>query len=250
MDYSHPLGNIKIKLIKFLSKAFSFFSLKFLKLFFKINENSSEVIISSAFFAPWKEDEKFKKLNSIIAGTTLLDNKRLYTLYYLAKSLKNIKGEIMDIGCLKGGAGYVMSNANKIGNVHLIDSFEGIIENEKFHNPNHFIFKNINFVKFMIKKLKLKNTFVHKGIFPSSFKKKFNKNKIKLCHIDVNTFLSTKNTFEFIEKKIIKNGIVVFDDYGIYSVNGVKKFVDGLVKNNKNFIFINNYMGQCILIKK
>lgn len=250
MDYSHPLGNFKIKFIKSLSKLFGILSLNFIKLFFNINKNSSEIIISSAFFAPWKDDFKFKKINERIVGTTLLDNKRLYTLYYLVKSLKKKKGEILDIGCLKGGAGYVMSSINKIGNVHLVDSFDGIIENEKFHNKDHFVFKNVDYVKNMIKKLNLKNTYVHKGIFPNSFRKKFKRKKIKFCHIDVNTYLSTKKTFEYVEKKIVKNGVIVFDDYGIYSVNGVKKFVDGLMKKNNNFIFINNYMGQCILIKK
>ena len=101
-----------------------------------------------------------------------------------------------------------------------------------------------------ISSFKLKNTFVYKGIFPSSFKNKIITKKIKLCHIDVNTFRSTKKTFEYVEKRLVKNGIIVFDDYGIFSVNGVKKYVDKLMTNNKKFIFINNYMGQCILIKK
>ena len=61
---------------------------------------------------------------------------------------------------------------------------------------------------------------------------------------------STSETFAFIKDKVIKNGVIVFDDYGIFSVFGVKKFVDKIMKNNKNFLFINNYMGQCILIKK
>lgn len=250
MRISHPLGNLKIRIVKFLGKALSDVALIFLRLFFKINKNSSELIISSAFHAPWKEDKEFKKFNNIISGTTLLDNKRLYTLFYLAKSQRKISGDILDVGCLKGGAGFVMSFANKKGKVHLIDSFEGIIDNEINHNRDHFIFENIDFVKNKIKDLKIKNTFVHKGIFPDSFKKKSLTKKIKLCHIDVNTFESTRKTFQYVEKKIIKNGIIVFDDYGIFSVNSVKKFVDNLMKKNKNFIFINNYMGQCILIKK
>ena len=36
----------------------------------------------------------------------------------------------------------------------------------------------------------------------------------------------------------------------IYRTFGIKKFVDKIKKNNKEFFFINNYMGQCILIKK
>ena len=250
MEYSHPLGNLRIKFVKFLGKIFSIISINVLRLFFKIDKNSSELIISSAFYAPWKEDTDFKKFNNIITGTTLLDNKRLFTLYYLSKSQRNVAGDILDIGCLKGGAGFVMSYANKKGKVHLIDTFEGIVENEKYHKKDHFIFENIGFVKNKIKELKLKNTYVHKGTFPNSFKKKILSRKIKLCHIDVNTFQSTKKTFEHVEKKLVKNGIVVFDDYGIFSVNGVKNYVDELMKNKKNFIFLNNYMGQCILIKK
>ena len=71
-----------------------------------------------------------------------------------------------------------------------------------------------------------------------------------MCHIDVNTFKSTSLSFDFIKDKIIKNGIIIFDDYGIVGVYGVKKFVDQIKKKNKNFIFLNNYMGQCILIRK
>ena len=76
-----------------------------------------------------------------------MDNKRLYTLYYLSKSQRKISGDILDIGCLKGGAGFAMSFANKKGKVHLIDSFTGIIDNEINHNSDHFIFENIDFVR-------------------------------------------------------------------------------------------------------
>ena len=105
-------------------------------------------------------------------------------------------------------------------------------------------------LKKKVSSLNLKKTYVLKGVFPKDFKKKFKNKKFKLCHIDVNTYNSTSQSFNFIEKKIIKNGIIIFDDYGIYSVIGVKKFVDKLIRRNKNFLFVNNYMGQCILIKK
>ena len=143
----------------------------------------------------------------------------------------------------------MMSYANKKGQTFLIDTFEGLIENENLHKKNHFIFKDIGFLKNKIKSLRINNTKVLKARFPYDFKHKFKK-KIKLCHIDVNTYKSTKDTFHYVKKRIIKSGIVVFDDYGIYSVNGVKKFVDEIMSKNKDFTFVNNYMGQCILIKK
>ena len=48
----------------------------------------------------------------------------------------------------------------------------------------------------------------------------------------------------------IKGGVIIFDDYGIYGVDGIKKFINEITrKNKKDFSFIYNFMGQCILIK-
>ena len=51
-----------------------------------------------------------------------------------------------------------------------------------------------------------------------------------MCHIDVKTTKATKLAFEYVRKRIIKNGIIVFDDYGIYSVDSVKNYVDYIKK--------------------
>jgi len=221
-----------------------------MSLFLKINKSNSEIIISSAFFAPWKDDNNFRKFYPKISDSTILDTKRLYTLWFLSENLKNINADIVDLGCLKGGAGFAMSKANKKGKVYLIDSFEGLIENDHYHSKKHFIFKDIKSVKNKIDHLRLKNTKVLKMKFPLGADSVLKKSKIKLCHIDVNTFTSTKKSFFYIKKKLVKNGIIIFDDYGILSAVGVKKFVDHLIKKDDDFTYINNYMGQCILIKK
>ena len=250
-EFKHPLGNLKIKLIKFLANMLSKTVLFFLSLFLKIDKNKSEIIISSATWAPWKEDKEFNTFYKKIIDYTLLDIKRLYSLWYFSKLLKNEKGNILDIGCLKGGAGFTMAKANKRGNTILIDTFEGLIEEEKYHKIGHFAFDKIEVVENKIKTLKLKNTKVVKGYFPRSIKKKIVGKSLKLCHIDVNTYNSTKATFDFVRKKIIKNGIIIFDDYGIYSTDVIKEFISLISKKyKKDFTFINNYMGQCILIKK
>ena len=53
------------------------------------------------------------------------------------------------------------------------------------------------------------------------------------------------------ENKLIKGGVVVFDDFGIWGADGIKKFIYEIYPRYKNnYFFIKNYMGQCILIKK
>ena len=249
-EFRHPLGNFKISALKSIASFFSSISLFILGFFFKLEKNKSELIISSSFFAPWKDDKHFRNIYSDVKNYTLLDTKRLYTLWQMSNMLKNYKGDILDVGCLKGGAGMVMSKKNNLGETFLIDTFEGLIESENYHNKSHFIYKNINTVRSKIKNLRLKNTTVLKGKFPTNFDKRFKNKKFKLCHIDVNTYKSTSLSFNYLKKKIVKNGVIVFDDYGIYSVFGVKKFVDKIMNKNKDFLFLNNYMGQCILIKK
>ena len=75
--------------------------------------------------------------------------------------------------------------------------------------------------------------------------------KIKLCHIDVNTYNSTKNSFNYVKNKMVKNGFIIFDDYGMYGVERVTKLINQITKKDKKYfnIFF-NYFGQCILVKK
>ena len=251
MKTNHPVGNIKIKLIKTCKTLISNIILFFLSLIMNIKRQNSEIIISTAFYAPWKDDEEFKLFFKRVCHLTLLDTKRAYTLWYFSKSLKDINASILEVGCLEGGAGFTMSKANRAGNTYLIDTFSGFESEESFHKKDHFVFKEISEVKQNIKYLNLKKTHVVKAIFPKNLNRSLRSKKIKLWHIDVNVYKATKESFEFVEKRLIKGGIIIFDDYGIYGVDSVKKFISKISKTRKNkFTFVYNFMGQCILIKK
>ena len=144
-----------------------------------------------------------------------------------------------------------MSKVNNKGFYLLIWYIGRFFWRRKVSKKKHFIFNNIEAVRTNIKKLRLKNTKAYRCKFPSKLNLSFNKKKFKLCHLDVNTYKSTQKSFEFIKNKIIKGGTIVFDDYGIYGANSIKKFVNQISKKyKKDFSFIYNFMGQCILIKK
>ena len=166
MSIYHPIGNKKIFVIKKFTKFLSYIILLVLSFFLKINRSKSEIIISTAFFAPWKEVDYFSNFYIKVKNLTLLDASRSYTLWYLACDLKNINGNILDIGCLQGGAGFLMSKANKKGFTYLFDTFEGFLEEEEFHKKKHFVYRDVDVVKNNISKFKLKNTKVHKCKFP------------------------------------------------------------------------------------
>lgn len=144
-----------------------------------------------------------------------------------------------------------MSLINKSGKTFLIDTFDGFKDNEKgIHKADIFKYDNLILLKRIVKNMKLKNTYVYKKYFPEKIKE-MNLNQIKICHIDVNTYKSTMASYKFVKNKIIKNGIIVFDDYGIHGVEKVTNFVNKISKKDKKiFIFFYNYFGQAVLVRK
>ena len=172
-------------------------------------------------------------------------------MWYLSLQVKNINGCVYDVGCLKGGAGFLLSINNQNNFTYLFDTFSGYVDKEKFYKKNTFEFNDINYVRKNIKKIKLKKIKVVKGIFPNIINKSILSKRIKLCHLDVNTYKSTLKSFNYIKKRIVKGGFIVFDDYGMYGADGIKKLIKKIVKNSNNkFHFIYNFQGQCIVIKK
>lgn len=247
-NIKHPYGNFRSFILKFFKKTLQNVIKFFANFFCKFDVND-EIIISSATHAPWKKDKNFQSFYGKIKNFTLLDKPRAYTLWQLSKNLSGQEGIILDIGCLLGGSGFLMSKVNKENETHLFDSFSGFKKDDGLHKKEVFYYNDINSVKKNVKNLKLKKTYVHKAFFPKNIKIKIK--SIKLCHIDVNTYSDTKKVFNYVQKKMKKGGVIVFDDFGIWGVDGIKTFIYEIEnKFQKHFLIIKNYMGQCIMIKK
>lgn len=98
--------------------------------------------------------------------------------------------------------------------------------------------------------MNIKNFRILVGIFPDeiNFEKNLIENiKIKLCHIDVDTYASAKDILQYIWPKIVKGGAVFFDDYGFWGCEGITKLCNELKLEDS--IFIHNINGHAIFIK-
>lgn len=71
--------------------------------------------------------------------------------------------------------------------------------------------------------------------------------KIKFLHLDVDIYDSYKNCLNFFHEKMIKGGIMVFDDYNANTCLGAKKAVDEFVKLHK-IELINGGDGQTYIL--
>tara|TARA_B110000977_G_C10993595_1_gene460931 strand:+ start:849 stop:1142 length:294 start_codon:yes stop_codon:yes gene_type:complete len=92
-----------------------------------------------------------------------------------------------------------------------------------------------------------KDIIFFKGYIPNVFQNGDHPNEISWLHIDLNSSQTTLETMEFFYSKIVENGIMIFDDYGMFETT--KEVVDNFLKNKIGH-FISYPTGQGMFIKK
>ena len=76
----------------------------------------------------------------------------------------------------------------------------------------------------------------------------FEGSTFKLCHIDVDVYLSAKDVQSWIWDKLIIGGVIVFDDFGFSSTDGITNFVNEQRKLTDRTV-IHNLNGHAVIIK-
>ena len=252
----------KISIIKLLASMFLIFFLKkflfiYLKLFYSpIDSKKYSVIIPENFYSPWIKDISFNKVFKKIQWNTRIDKYRLFSIWELMEQTKNLNGDIIEIGIWRGGSGCLIAKKAQLlklnSRIFLCDTFTGLVKSsnkDPYFKNNRLSDSGIKIVENLVKKLNLKNIKIIKGIFPDKTGYKIKNKKFRFCHIDVDTYYSTKDCLNWIWERLVKGGVIVFDDYGYSITEGVTKIVNEH-KNMKDRFFIYNLTGQAIMIKK
>ncbi len=150
------------------------------------------------------------------------------------ESLKNIKGDFAEFGIFQGGTfinlAPIAKSQNKV--THAFDSFKGLAEPSKFDvSPTGITAYpkgkfNVNGTSSLIKKMsKLnfeqnKDYFLWEGFIPDIFYKTPKDINFSFCYIDLDHYLPTKHTLEWVWNKLSKNGIILCDDYNDKAITG------------------------------
>jgi len=220
--------------------------------FSKLNEHISHAqCIPYASYSPWLDDQIFMDTYKKISDNTLVDIYRCYELWSLAKQLEEQDGDMIEIGVWRGGSGAVIGKAaiNSKGTLYLADTFTGVVKAGKddtlYKGGEHNDTEEETVVS-LLTGIGISNYRILKGIFPDDFPL-FETKGIKLCHIDVDTFLSAADIMDFVWPKMLVGGIVVFDDYGFFGCEGITQYVNQLNLIDARLIY--NINGHGILIK-
>lgn len=208
-------------------------------------------------YAPWKSDKDFQFIYNAVRSKTLVDIYRCHELWCLVEQVANLEGALIEVGVWKGGTGGLIAKKSELcgvkDTVYLCDTFSGVVKANPIHDnvykggehsdTNEEIVKELIFDQFQLSNVKILN-----GIFPNDTEHLVKDKIFRFCHIDVDVYDSAKDIFEWIWDKMVIGGIVVFDDYGFITCQGVTKLVNELSENKDN-IFFHNINGHGILIK-
>ena len=191
----------------------------------------------------WKSENIFyQKTNISRIG-------KLIYQYELYKKILDLPGDVLEFGVFKGSSLIRFLTYRSILENNFSRKIIGFDTFTKFPKQNNKSDKKLkkdftndagnpiekNKLENILYKKKFENFRLVKGKVEHTLKKflQLNKNiKISLLHLDMDVYGSTKFVLNHLEKKIVKNGIILIDDYG--TVEGATKAVDQFLEKRKN----------------
>ena len=177
------------------------------------------------------------------------DKPRCYMLYQLTKHVQRLSGDIVEVGTFQGRTTKLLAKTtNKI--VHSFDTFSGMPPIDPAKDSPEAVWKG--YEEATIEKVSkflsdCENVHLYKGLFPFTAKPIEN---ISFClaHIDVDIYKSVLDSCTFFYSRMVKEGIIIFDDYGFSGCIGATKAVDEFFSDKPEHPILLP-TGQCLIIK-
>lgn len=179
--------------------------------------------------------EQFNLSRLLSRSHTGLDDKRLWVLWSLAQqSSKLSSGSLIEVGSHRGGSALVMMLSARLAGVsdefYVCDTFRGLVKSDATVDLHHDgessgVLPGIVEDLFFFCRI---DATILPGVFPDETGERVIGSRFRLAHIDVDTYRSAKDSFEFLWPRMVCGGVVVFDDYGERDCPGITKLIDEL----------------------
>jgi O-methyltransferase len=196
------------------------------------SENNSHWKRVGAYYLYGKSEiPKLKEIGEIAVrcvtqrsqGRTLIGEERLGNIARLVRGVRQLPGDLAEVGSYKGGSGAVIASSCLEKRLRLFDTWEGIPEDDALtsgHRKGDFA-ANFDDVK---NYLQLYNVECFKGVFPRTAPT--DSARYAFVHLDGDTYQSTKAGLEYFLPRIVEGGILVLDDWDWKKCPGVRKAVE------------------------
>jgi hypothetical protein len=173
-----------------------------------------------------------------------------YMLYSIAKSQRELDGDMIEVGVYQGGSAKLISEVKGDRKLFLLDTFIGLQElsdgdthfGKKHWKKNEFDDTSLEVVKDYLSSYN--NIQIIKGEF-SKTADSIRDSKFSFVHLDVDLYRSTIECLKFFYPRLVKGGIILVHDY--HSDGIQKAFKEFLQSNKVQLIELTG--SQCMIIK-
>ena len=164
----------------------------------------------------------------------------------------HLAGDVVEFGVSMGTTTFPLAReaTNKL--VYAFDTFEGIPYDDEIKQDEKYVKKGecrgYNVIKF-IEKAKEENCLnivIVKGLFEDTTKITDIKD-ICFAWLDADVYQATKVAWEYVEKRLVIQGIVGFHDYTFSRCPGVKKVVDTIDREKFEVI---RFQSNCVFLRR
>lgn len=212
----------------------------------------------TATYRPWTRDADFLDVWRRVREHTLVDMYRCYELWQLVSQAQSLNaGALVEVGVWRGGTGALIARrARDLGimdPVFLCDTFTGVVKagaKDTVYKGGEHADTSVDCVEFLLDEIGVgSNVVILEGVFPDDTADAIGDVPLRFCHIDVDVYESARGVAEWAWHRLCHGGIIVYDDYGFSSCDGVARYVDEQIGLNDRLI-LHNLNGHAVVIKR
>ncbi len=183
----------------------------------------------------WLKDDMYARAWSGFPEADTTIHERRFNLFNLARSMRNVPGDVAECGVFRGAGSYLILTAMAGAGKTLFgfDSFEGLSEPGDLDDvTTEYTFKwkkhDMSVGDFVAaRNLAMfgKQVCLLKGWIPDRFAD-VDGTRFCMVHIDVDLYEPTRDAVRFFYPRLNPGGMIICDDYGFESCPGAKRAMD------------------------
>jgi hypothetical protein len=188
-------------------------------------------------------------------GRTLLDFDRLLVLWQAVRNTRQLEQPVSEVGSYRGGSARFLSSAlSYFGSnvpLHIFDTFSGHpdqIYSSKDGPHQVGLFNDTSLDQVSAYLSGFKNMNIHDGRFEDRCADIADLT-FGLVHIDVDIYQSTLSCLDFFWPRLVPSGVMVIDDYGFTTCQGLKEAVDSFIAHTSDCHGWYMHTGQFVIEK-
>ena len=205
-------------------------------------------------YAPWLADEAFLTTYHAIRPYTLVDWRRCWELWDLARNrLGHIAGDIIEVGTWRGGTGALLakaaSQARRPPNVFLCDTFAGIVKAgpmDNCHKDGGLVASRASVEAAL--RISGATATILEGVFPEATGHLVAGRTFRMCHVDVDVYQSAEDVYDWVWPRLAVGGVLVYDDYGFSTCQGVTHHLNRKSRRGDG-VLLYNLNGHGVFVK-